>query len=359
MLGLWTHDAITGNEREKVDARAVDEGTQWSMNISGTGECTFVFAVEDTDDGLTLARIRELFAPNSTLLSLRWGVTDVLGAWKVEDWDFGEDESTIVVTGVEIRNETNWRMTYGVSVYDQGTLTVTNRSHRGAVRAILARFMQWSPDWAYPIDLPADGSGTFSQVWEFWKKLTIADLLKQVEDEGYEILFLPYLTAARQLRFEVLVAPAVISGMSYFNLQDADSPLTGIHYKESGVDQITGGQGLGTGTGQDQPQKWAGGPPYLIPIRDAKRDFPDLVDDRLQAATNAWVADSRDVRVQWTVGAFTASADRSPVEATAGRGWTLKSSKHRIYPDGSHTLRVIAASGSWSNQIKTEVQGGA
>ncbi|WP_295104750.1 hypothetical protein [uncultured Microbacterium sp.] len=359
MLGLWSHDAITGNERAQVTAKAVEQGTSWSMNISGTGECSFVFAVEDTEDGLTLEKIRELFTPNSTHLSLRWGPTAVLGAWKVEDWDFGGDESTVIVTGVEIRNETNWRMTYGVSLFESGTLTVTNRSHQGAVRAILARFMQWSPEWGYAIDLPADGAGTFSQTWEFWKKLTIADLLKQIEDEGYEILFRPYLTAGRQLRFEVLVAPRVSIGTSYFHLQAADSPLSGVRYKESGVEQLTGGQGTGTGSGQDQPVAWAGGPPYLIPIRDAQRQFPDLEGARLQAATDAWFAENRYVQTQWTVKTYTASEEYPASNAAVGRGWQLESAGHRVFPNGRHGVRVISASGSWSNQIGVEVQRGS
>lgn len=357
MLSLWTHDAITGNEREQVTATAVNDGTQWSMNFTGTGECTFVFAVEDTEEGLTLESIRRLFAPNSTHLSLRWGTT-AIGAWKVEDWDYGEDESTIIVTGVEIRNETNWRMTYGVSAYEAGTLAIVNRSASGAVRAILARFMQWSPEWFYSIDLPADGAGTINAVWEFWKKFTLADLLKQIEELGYEIAFRPYLTAARQLRYQVLVAQAVSTGLSRFNLQAADSPLGKVRYKESGATQITGGQGVGSGTGQDQPVKWAGGPPYLIPIRDAKKDFPDLVGDQLQEATNEWFKANKQVRTQWTVGTFTASDEYSAAHATVARGWQLESEGHRVFPDGPHTLRVIAASGTWSNQISVEVQGG-
>lgn len=359
MLSLWTHDAITGDEREKVVAKAVHDGASWSMNISGTGECTFIFAVEDSNDGLTLADIRRLFTPNSTLLSLRWGESDVVGAWKVEDWDYGQDDSTVVVTGVEIRNEANWRMTYGVSVYELGTLTVTNRSHQGAVRAILARFMQWAAEWKYPIDLPADGAGTFTATWEFWKKLTIADLLTQIEDEGYEILFRPYLTAAKQLRYQVLVAPRVSVGTSYFHLQAEDSPLGGVHYKESGAEQITGGQGTGSGTGQDQPVAWAGAGSYPIPIRDAQKQFPDLEGARLQAATNAWVAENKDVQSQWTVRTFTASEEHSAADATTGRGWQLESAGLRVFPNGRHGLRVIATSGSWANQIGVEVQRGS
>ncbi|KIP93376.1 hypothetical protein RU09_06065 [Microbacterium sp. MEJ108Y] len=355
MFELWTHDAITGDERKQVFPAA--EGAQWSVNLTGTGTCTFVFVVNDAETGMDGAEIDATFAPNSTLLSLQWGTT-VMGAWKIEDWDYDEDKGTVTVTGVELRNEAAWRMTYGVSNYEAGTLAVVNRNRQGAVRAILARFMQWSPEWAYPIDLPADGAGTFTQTWQFWKKLTIQDLLTQVEDDGVEVFLRPYLTAARQLRFQTIVAVKVSVGTSYFHLQAEDRPLSGVHYKKSGAEQLTGLQGIGTGSGQDQPVAWSGGGPYLIPIRDAKREFPDLEGTRLQSATNATLADLRNPIVQWTVSTFTASDEHPPSEAVVGRGWQLQSEGHPQFPDGTHTVRVIAASGSFSNVISVEVQSG-
>ena len=357
MLELWVHNAWTGDEISRVDQFAVDAGTQWATNLAGTGESTWVFRAGDGEDALSGALLDARFLPNARLLALRSGAT-VLGAWKVEDWDYGDEDGTATVTGVEIRGETKWRMTYGLSDYAGGTLTVTNRSHQGAVRAILARFMQWSPEWVYPIDLPADGAGTFTQTWEYWKKFTIADLLTQIEDEGYEVLFRPYLTGGRQLRFQVIVAPTVRVGLSTFHLQADVSPLGGVRYKKSGVNQITGAQGLGNGTGQDQPVRYAGAPPYTIPIRDVKRQFPDLEGDRLQAAVNAWYAADKSVAVQWTVGSFTVSDEFPADHALTGRGWQLESKGHPVFPDGLHQLRVIAASGTWSNQIKTEVQSG-
>lgn len=355
MFELWTHDANTGNERGRVFP--AESGAQWSTNLGGTGTCSFVFVVNDADTGLTLADIRAKFTPNSTLFGLRWG-TAVVGAWKIEDWDYDEDAGTVTVTGVELRNEAAWRMTYGLSTYTAGTLAVANRSHAGAVRAILARFMQSGAEWAYPIDLPADGAGTFSEVWEFWKKFTIADLLKQIEDEGYEVFLRPYLSGT-QLRFETLVGPRVSSGLSHFHLQAEDSPLAGVRYKVSGSGQVTGGQGVGSGMGQDQPVAWAGGGPFLIPIRDVKREFPDLAGERLQAATDAWFASVRDAQVQWTVGKFTASDEYPADMAGTGRGWRLESKGHAVFPDGIHEVRVIASSGSFSNVITTEVQGGS
>lgn len=358
MFELWVHDAWTGDEIARVDGYAAEAGTAWMTNLGGTGQCAWVFNAAPGLDGLNASRLAAWFLPNARILALRWGST-VVGAWKVEDWDYDNDRSVVTVSGAELRGETKWRMTYSLAAHETGTLAVTNRSHQGAVRAILARFMQWTPEWYYPIDLPADGAGSFSATWEYWRKFTIADLLSQIEDEGSEVFLRPYLTAGRQLRFQVHVAPRVQVGMSFFHLQAETTPLGSVHYQLSGANQITGGQGLGNGTGQDQQVRYAGYPPYSIPIRDVKRQFSDLVGDRLKASVDAWYAVDRYPASQWTVETFTASDEFPPAHAVTGRGWQLESKGHPVFPDGPHTLRVIAASGSWSNQIKTEVQGGS
>lgn len=354
-LELWVHDAITGNEIAQV--HPTEAGSSWSTNLGGTGQCTWAFFIDDPDTGMSGGRVRSLFQPNARLLALRFGAA-VLGAWKIDDWDYFDDSKTVTVTGPElVRNETKWRMTYGLSEYELGTLSVSNSSYQNAVRAILSRFKDRSPAWNYPIDLPQDWSGSFSQTWEFWKKFTIEDLLVQIESEGMEIFFRPYLTASRQLRFETIVDTTVMVGLAHFHLQAQDSPLSGVHYRVNGAEQITGGQGTGEGTGQDQQVKFAGAPPYTIPIRDAKMQFPDLTGSRLQAATNAWFARAKNPIVQWTVETFTASEEYPPTLAVTGRAWKLQSAGHKIFPDGVHDLRVIAASGSFGAQIKTEVQG--
>lgn len=354
-LELWVHDAITGNEISQV--HPIEAGSSWSTNLGGTGQCTWPFRVDDLDSGMSGARAKSLFQPNARLLALRYG-TEVIGAWKVEDWDYSGDDGIIKVAGPElVRNETKWRMTYGLSEYELGTLAVANSSYQNAVRAIISRFKDRSPAWNYPIDLPQDWPGSYSQTWEFWKKFTIEDLLVQIEQEGMEIFFRPYLTAARQLRFETIVDTMVTVGAAAFHLQAEDSPLSGVHYRVNGAEQITGGQGIGEGSGQDQQVRFSGGPPYTIPIRDAKTQFPDLTGARLQAATDAWFARAKDPIVQWTVDTFTASDEYPPTLAATGRAWKLQSSGHEIYPNGTHDLRVVAASGGWGAQIKTEVQG--
>lgn len=357
MLELWVHDAWTGDEIRRV-RHTVDDGTSWATNVAGTGQSTWVVKAGPGENEYARDGLDALFTPNARILALRWG-TVVLGAWKIDDWDYDEDRGIVTVTAVQLRNEAKWRMTYALSNIGLGDLTVTGRSHSGAVRAILARFMQWGSGWAYPIDLPADGAGTFTATWKWWQKLTIEDLITQVEDEGYEVVLHPYLTGGRQLRFETLVAPTVTKGKSYFHLQAEDRPLSGVHYKLSGANQVTGVHGLGSGTGQDQESAVAGNQTFLIPARDVKIQFPDLTGARLQAATDAARDAGRLPAVQWTVGAFTISDQYGPEHALTGRAWQLESRGHAVYPDGLHQLRVIAASGSWSNQISTEVRSGS
>lgn len=351
---LWVHDAISGNERAQVFP--LESGARWSTNMGGTGDCSWSFRIDDPETGMSGDRVRELFLPNARMLSLRLG--DEVLAWKVEGWDYSDDNKTVTVTGVElIRTESKMRMTYGLSLYEFGTLTVTNRSYSGAVRAIIFQLTQRSPEWNYPIDLPADGAGGFSQTWEYWKKFTIEDLLVQIEQEGVEIFFRPYLTSGRQLRFETIVGPKITIGQSAFHLQAEDSPLSGVHYRVDGSEQLTGVQGLGEGTGQDQEVAYTpNAGPFTIPIRDVKVSYADLKGARLQAAANASLEENRNLTVQWTVDTFTASDEYPPLHALTGRGWKLQSQGHPIYPDGVHTVRVIAASGSFGMQIKTEVQ---
>ncbi len=345
------HESITGNFIERV----FPETFTWSTSLLGDGTGTTTFKVDDTQKQLTRERIWSLFAPNARMIVLRRG-SFVAYAGKIDDWDYAKDETTITVSSVELENEWSWRLTYGVNVYTQGTLVVTNRTHSGAARAVLARAMQWSPEWAYPIDLPADASGTFSAQWDFFKKFKISDLLEQIRAEGYEIYFRPYLDANENLRFQTRVARKITIGASTFILGAEKTPLSGVHYRLDGSRQLTGLQGVGNGTGQDQEVAWAGAGAYAIPIRDAKRDFPDLVGARLQEATNQTVNDEKAPLAQWSVGAFTVGENWPIEHAAVGRSWLIDATGDIAIPDGTHPLRVISASGDLSDTVKVEVQ---
>lgn len=354
MWEVWIFNMISGALIERV----FPEAFPWSTSLLGDGKATATFKVDDTEKQLTQARIWSLFQPNAHGMLLRWG-SHVAYAGKIDDWDYDQDSMTVTVQSVELENEWSWRLTYAVNAYELGSLTVANRTHSGAVAMILARGMQWGSEWAYPIDLPSNTSGTFSATWDYFKKLKISDLLGQVRAEGYEVYLRPYLTSGESLRFQTRVAPVITIGASSFHLQAAEKPISGVRLHVDGSRQLTGLQGVGNGTGQDQEVAWAGQPPYTIPIRDAKRDFPDLTGARLSAATWATLDAEDQPLVQWSVKQFTIDDNWGPEHAAPGRAWQIESSGDLVIPDGTHNMRVIAASGSLGRTITTEVQGAA
>lgn len=332
----------------------------WSASIDGSGEGTASFVIGVPGDAnVDPGKVPTLFRPNLHGLAVLWG-THVEYAGKIQDWDYDRGARRLAVSTVELPQEFKQRLTYGVIGYELGTLTVTDRSITGAVRAVLARFMQWSAEWQYPIDLPADGAGTFTATWEFWRKYRISDLLDQIAAEGYEIYLRPYLAGAA-VRWETVVAPKVALGGATFILAARESPLKSVKYKLDGSGEVTGIQGLGNGTGQDQQVAWAGAPGGSdIPIRDTKVTFNDLTGDRLQAATNAEYAARQDPLVQWSVGKFELSDRNPPTKCTPGRAWKIIAKNELPIPDGTHALRVISVSGNVKSlELQPEVQGAA
>lgn len=345
--------SMTGVYFDRVYPASFD----WSTSVLGDGEATIVFKIDDEEIPLPRAAA-DLFVPNAHSIDLRWGAF-VAFHGKIEDWAYDRDAGTVTVAAVELANELKWRMPYGVNAYELGTLDIPGRTHAGAIARILARFMQWSPEWVYPIDLPADAPGSFTATWEYWRKARISDLIEQVRAEGYEMYLRPYVAESGATRLQTRVAPRVTLETSSFNLSAAELPLAKIRYKVDGARQLTGLQGVGNGSGQDQPTAWAGAPAPSIPIRDAKADFPDMVGARLQAATNAALAADAAPVTQWSVGEFNVSEEWGPEHAAVGRVWQIDSHGDPVIPDGTHTLRVIRASGSLGTVINTEVQNAA
>lgn len=351
----WLFDMFTGDLIRRV--RPFDHS--WSTSLLGDGASTAKFKTDDEDQ--PIGDVFATFRPNARGLAILWG--DVVEyAGKIETLPYDRDAQVQSVTTVEIRNEAKWRLTYGVNRYEFGALTVTNQSASGAVRAVLARMMQqsepWADEWALPIDLPAAGTGTFTQEWEHWRKLRISDLLTQVEQEGYEVYFRP-IKVGNRIRFQTVVAPKLSIGKSKFILQAPESPLEQVSFTWDGASEITGVQGLGDGMEQDQKVAHAGSTTGQdIIIRDTKKAYPDLVGARLQAATDAGLLEDQDPIIQWSIGTFRASDEWSPEHAVPGRGWSIHSKGDPVIPDDTYELRVISTSGNVTSlAIGVEVQG--
>lgn len=353
MWETWIYDTITGNLLHQV----YPASSPWSTSLLGDGEANTVFQIGDADAAWNPAKVESYFRPNQRGIAHLWG-NHVSYAGKIQYWDHDRDAGTVTVKSAELRSEAAWRLTYGVNQYTNGTLIIANKSHAAAAGLVLQRFMLWSADWKYPIDLPSlTTAGTFSATWPYWKKLWISDLLEQIEAEGYEIYLRPK-RVGNQIRYDVIVQPRIRTGNEVFILGAEESPLLGVKFKVSGESEITGLQGLGEGMGEQTPHAEAGASNAAgKPVRDTTKTFADLEGARLQAATQAAVEAASNPIRQLTVNAFQASDKFSAALATPGAGWTVIAKDELAIPDGEHVLRVIRTTGDiTSMQIQTETQ---
>lgn len=350
---LQLFNAMTGAPAGRLP---MSTDSSWSTGITGTQSSTETFLVKDE---VSLAgRVDSLFAGNKHILARTWG-SHVAYAQKVESWDYDRDTGKVTVSLSELRGEAEWRLIGGVSTSKTATFSITNRSSSGAIRAALQQMMNWGAAWEFPIDLPADGSGTFSKSWRFWEKQRISDILEQIEDiRGVELYLRPYLSGG-SLRYEAMVQPQIQIGLTEFKLHADESPLAGVKYRKDFTRQVTGLLGVGNGSGQDQETAWAGQDTHPIIIRDTQESIPDLKGAALQAATTNRFNARRQPTLQWTVGSFTASDEWDMSLAAPGRVWRLESRDDPVIPDGEHTLRVVSVSGGNSNQVRVEVQDAA
>lgn len=359
---LWVHDLITGDPRESLTLK-LGADDSWSTSIDGDGQSTTTIVVNDADEPWTPEALDELLEPGERLIVRWWGPNGgshsgdvVVYAHKIQSYDYDMDAGTVTITATDLIGEAEWRMVDAVLAPKNSVLTVTNRTPSGAVAQVFARMMQWSPDWWFPIDLPADAPGDFSGSWIFWKQFTIAEILAEIRERtGVEIFLRAYGTEAGGVRFQVRVgAPITVGGIN-LNLGADESPIAGVKYRKDASQVLTGLLGIGNGTGEDQETRWAGEPG--APIRDTKKSFNDLSGDALQQATTSYYLANRDPIVQWDIGAFVIGEQFPPDVALPGAVFNFEIYGNPVIPDGVHTLRVLAVSGSNGRQLKPEVQG--
>lgn len=200
-MSVWSHDAHSGEPLLEVFPSS-GSGTP---QVGGDGTGSFVIPLRDPKTAMPQSTARDMFRVNDRILALRDG-DDVEYAGIIASTSYNRDKGVLTVRTEEIRQIFRQRMPFGVNQYPLGDLAVTGKSLSGAVRAILTRGMQigqaGETQWALPIDLPADGSGTFTASWKNYQVFTIEDLLEQVEAEGAEVVFTPYLTGSGLLRFQ-------------------------------------------------------------------------------------------------------------------------------------------------------------
>lgn len=355
------HNTRSGSPEFAFKTTGPLSGASWNRVLGSTGSATHMFKLQGA--GMPVSLIREITRGNKYTIVHKWG-DHVAYAGVIQNRRFVEGGSVLAVRSNELRRAIlGVRNPFGVNEYNpsSGVLNVSNRSHAGAVRAIILAAIKSNtvPGWELLIDVPPDGAGSFNAAWRHEEKLTTEHLLSQVEDDGAEIDFAPYLTGAGDLRYSVRVAPQVTVGDPFVLAARAPGSIVmGLSTEEDYVSQRTGLLGFGQGRGQDAISTFApltGDGIGDLPVMDSNEVFDDISDPtRLQQATDTEFARRRNPVEQWNYGLFIGGV--GPQMASPGSIHDLHVFGSSFITDGSHPQRVISLSGDLGYTVKPGVQ---
>lgn len=349
-------DTVTGDLKMNIEPSAAT----WSAKLDGSGQGSFTVPLRAQQ--MPQALSRDLFRGNANLVAHIDDDDTVIAAGMLLTPKYDRDAGKLSVSWVDIRDLMARRMGFNVAAWDpSGTLTVTGRSQSGAVRAILYRAMRVDsqPLWYLPIDLPDDGTGSFTRTWQYYGFASMEDCLREVEDEGAEIYFDPYL-AGGQLRFQARVGAPITLGTFDLPVTAPETAVVGLQVTEDGSSQLTGVIYAGNGTDADQitAPSLHGARPITIPIRDEYRSAKDIKDvAQLQRIADADLNAHYDPIVQWSFG-VRLDDDVTAAVVKPGRLLRMDVQGDEWIPDGVVTQRVIGVSGDLTQTVKVEVQGG-
>lgn len=334
--------------------------------LTGQGTGTHTIRAE----GISRALLRELSEGNRWSIAIGWADDPSYCAYSgvIQGRRLDDDSDTAILRTRELPAAMFAdRSFFGVNQYTPGAgpLVVTNRSYSGAVRAFLQACMAPSSEWVFPIDLPPDGSGTFSKTAKREEAMTLADLLKIIRDMGQEIDFRPYFSG-NQVRHATRVASKIVhSDVTDIAARAPGSIITSLAVEDDWSDEYTGVGAFGNGQGRERPYAYAptsGSGATVKPVRDAFVTFPDIevplgdtaAQARLQAAADAEYAKHKG-SVESTAMSLNVWGS-GPRIAEPGRRLDLWSYGGLALADGLTRKRVTGLQVDLSMQVTPEVE---
>lgn len=349
----WTYsiyETATGEFRADVEVSAAT----WETGLTGQGRASHTIPL--FNQGMTASFVREQTTGNKYTIVQKWGST-VVYAGVIQRTRYVRSTRSVVVDSAELRVAyMDSRMTYGVFSYDPShvALTITDKSHSGAARAVINECVFDDADyWELPIDLPADGSGSFSATWMKSERLTWEDHLAQIEADGCEIFFRPYLSSG-SLRWDTIVESKVSFGST--TTVSFDDELEDFEVTVDYAREMTGVLGFGKGgTGADAYGYSPGDGAAQISVRDTWVDFPDLSGARLVNATEALDYLGYPVE-QWSFGISVYPS--GPATVLPGRVLSFTISGDNYLANDTYVKRVVALRGDAGTMVRAEVQDG-
>lgn len=358
---MWSfaiHDTITGQPLADVFPSA----GSWRRSL-GQGSGSHTFQLLDAATKLDASTWRDLTQPNARTLAVKWLGKPVYAGLLLSS-EYDHDKGTLTVSHSDVRALFGQRLTFGVSTFGGGDLSVAGKSAAGVVRAILDRAVNsWGSTWRLPLDLPADGAGTYSFTWHNYEWITIDDLLKQIEALGFQIDLAPYLDANGWLRWQARVGSPLTGTQLEFPVTVEKSAVSDLTVRTDGTRQLSGCFYMGKGTEADMRFGEAGfvaGP--TIPVRDAARSAKDVADtNHLNDMAMTDLVMHRSPIVQWDF-SLVAEQDKAGNElldvaaVQPGARIQLECYGDPFLADGSTNYLVIGVSGDMTRTLKPEVQ---
>lgn len=345
MLTVDLRDTITGG----LELSLLPQSCQWNAKVETGGTITVTIQCRDAETKIDPAILHELTVPSGKFSVSVSDDAGVITAGVVVDSDVDDDAGTVTLSCQDLA-DVFWdnRLGAGVGSITSAGLAFTNKSPSGAVRVILSRAMSdgAAPAWALPVDLPADGTGTFTLDTKWYELRHMGELLDWVRDRGYSIHHEPYLTSGGLLRYSTIVAKAISGSTVPLVLGAPGSPLSGFRYRRNGQDMITGVVQAGNGEGSKMITKWAGVSTVTAPIRDRASTDNKSVKDLtwLQAAADADIEDNGAPQVGFGF-KVNRTAELELSEFRPGTIVAVDIRDHFIIPDGVYKTVVTALSG--------------
>lgn len=297
MFRTMIFETVTGAPQLEVKSAGAD----WSSKLDGSG--TVEITIKIRESNIPRGTARDLLQDNARMIAIVDEYDTVIAAGVILRTRYHRPTGRLIVQCVDIREVFRQRLPYGVLVWNSaGSLTVTDRTYAGVVRAALYRGMGSgeNPAWELPINLPPDeGPGSFTKTWHYYDFTIIDDILRELEDEGVEIFFDPYLSSGN-LRFRTRVGkPYAGDSIIELPVVAPESRVGDLEVTIDGAKRLTGVIYAGTGSEADTKVAGAGHGPYNIPIRDAFRSAKDVKSTaQLQRIADADLAEHFDYIVQ-------------------------------------------------------------
>lgn len=355
---MWSfvlHDSLSGAPLLDV----FPSGGSWRRSCTDPGSGSHDFQLRDVVTALPAEVWRSESRPWARTLVVLWDGVPVY-AGLITGRKYKRGTGVLTLRHHELKQLLKRRFQFAFEEFNPASpLTVTDRSHRGMIRALVraGMYRDAAPFWTMPVDYPADEAGVLSRTWWHYQAKTIAEMIGEIERTEFapEWDFRPKYVDG-WLRWDLVIGTPRLPGV-LFEVPDApDTPGVDIEWDEDALEQATGGLVLGEGSEADV--KWA-----IQGNRDAPdkpwldRMWPEKsVSDptHLQRLATGWMDQFERIKGAYSVNVVAGEgvpfADMQP-----GARIRFHSHDDPFLVNGEKDLYTLAVGGDMTSVLKPEV----